>query len=214
MGAYRHDLRGYLTGFVLAAILTCAVLEVAITFHRSRAIVWPASAMLTGSGVALILRVPGTSPDERLVVLNRVAKSVIDDRRGEHPVYVFTYHGRRVTHMNNSAWKAARIRAGLTQVRVHDLKHSFGRRLRAAGVSFEDRQDLLGHKSGRITTHYSAAELTSLIAAAERVCAAWHRRRRGRDETRTPAHKAKERRGVACRPRRETPRSSPAPPGR
>jgi hypothetical protein len=32
--------------------------------------------------------------------------------------------------------------------------------LRAAGVSFKDRQDLLGHRSGRITTHCSAAELT------------------------------------------------------
>jgi hypothetical protein len=41
--------------------------------------------------------------------------------------------------------------------------------LRAAGVSFEDRQDLLGHRSGRITTHYSAAELSRLIEAAERV---------------------------------------------
>ena len=38
------------------------------------------------------------------------------------------------------------------------------------GVSFEDRQDLLGHKSGRITTHYSAAELENLIEAANRVC--------------------------------------------
>src|SRR6185436_3213886 len=45
---------------ILAAILTCAVLEIAITFQQSRAIVWPASAMLTGSGVALILRVVGT----------------------------------------------------------------------------------------------------------------------------------------------------------
>ncbi len=54
-------------------------------------------------------------------------------------------------------------------MRVHDLKHTFGRRLRAAGVSFEDRQDLLGHKSGRITTHYSAAEITNLIAAANTV---------------------------------------------
>ncbi|MGH8611315.1 MAG: site-specific integrase, partial [Gammaproteobacteria bacterium] len=32
------------------------------------------------------------------------------------------------------------------------------------------RQDLLGHKSSRITTHYSSAELTSLIAASEKVC--------------------------------------------
>ena len=31
-------------------------------------------------------------------------------------------------------------------------------------------QDLLGHKSGRITTHYSAAELRNLIAAANKVC--------------------------------------------
>jgi len=46
----------------------------------------------------------------------------------------------------------------------------FGRRLRAVGVSFEDRQDLLGHKSGRITTHYSVAELKNLYEAANRVC--------------------------------------------
>ncbi len=55
-------------------------------------------------------------------------------------------------------------------MRVHDLKHTYGRRLRSAGVSFEDRQDLLGHKSGRITTHYSAAELKNLIEAANKVC--------------------------------------------
>ncbi len=53
---------------------------------------------------------------------------------------------------------------------MHDLKHTFGRRLRAAGVSFEDRQDLLGHRSGRITTHYSSAELQSLYQAANMVC--------------------------------------------
>ena len=68
------------------------------------------------------------------------------------------------------------MRAGLPQVRVHDLKHTFGRRLRAAGVSFEDRQDLLGHRSGRITTHYSAAELEGLIAAANQVVEAGSRK--------------------------------------
>lgn len=49
---------------ILAAILTCAIIEVAITFARSRALVWPASAMLTGSGVALILRLVGTPAGE------------------------------------------------------------------------------------------------------------------------------------------------------
>jgi len=45
-----------------------------------------------------------------------------------------------------------------------------GRRLWVAGVSFEDRQDRLGHRSGRITAHYSAAELWRLIDAANSVC--------------------------------------------
>lgn len=108
--------------------------------------------------------------DERLVVLNRIARSVVESMRGEHPTHVFHYKGTPIKRMLNSAWLTARKRAGLEQVRVHDLKHTFGRRLRAAGVSFEDRQDLLGHKSGRITTHYSAPELTLLIKAADKVC--------------------------------------------
>ena len=108
--------------------------------------------------------------DDRLVVLNKIAMAVIEDQRGENPHYVFTYRGNPIARMLNSAWMRARTKAGLPQVRVHDLKHTFGRRLRAAGVSFEDRQDLLGHRSGRITTHYSAAELSRLIKAANRVC--------------------------------------------
>ena len=70
----------------------------------------------------------------------------------------------------NTGWKRARRVIGLPHLRVHDLKHTFGRRLRAAGVDFEDRQDLLGHRSSRVTTHYSAAELSRLIEAAEMVC--------------------------------------------
>lgn len=108
--------------------------------------------------------------EPRLVVLNRVAQSVIKSVRGIHQEFVFTYHGKPVARMTNTAWKNARRKAGLAHVRVHDLKHTFGRRLRAANVSFADRQDLLGHKSGRITDHYSAAELQNLIHAANRVC--------------------------------------------
>lgn len=44
---------------ILTAILTCALIEVAWVFVTRKQIVWPASAMLTGSGVALILRIVG-----------------------------------------------------------------------------------------------------------------------------------------------------------
>jgi integrase len=126
-----------------------------------------------------VFLIPGAkvkNGDERLVVLNRVAQSVIESVRGEHDEYVFVYRGRPIETMNNNRWQEARKRAGLTRVRMHDLKHTFGRRLRAAGVTFEDRQDLLGHRSGRITTHYSAAELANLIDAANKVCDAGSRK--------------------------------------
>jgi Na+-translocating ferredoxin:NAD+ oxidoreductase RnfD subunit len=45
---------------ILVALATCAVIDVAITLCRQRVIAWPTSALLTGNGVAFVLRVPGT----------------------------------------------------------------------------------------------------------------------------------------------------------
>lgn len=105
----------------------------------------------------------------RLVILNEQAKQVIETQRGEHPVFVFTYQNKPLSRMLNSAWLNARSKAKLPQLRVHDLKHTFGRRLRAANISYEDRQDLLGHKSQRVTTDYSNAELVNLISAVNAI---------------------------------------------
>jgi integrase len=120
--------------------------------------------------------------EDRLVVLNGVAKSVIEKQRGLSKEWVFPYDGTGMHRMNDSAWKKARVRAakiwqekylrpalpGFASIRVHDLKHTFGRRLRAAGVTLEDRKALLGHKNGSITSHYSTAELGQLIEAANK----------------------------------------------
>lgn len=106
---------------------------------------------------------------DRIVVLNDVAKKVIDSRRGKNKKYVFSYRGKKLTKMNNTAWRKARKAVGLDTLRVHDLKHTYGRRLRAVGVQLEDRQDLLGHKSSKITSHYSAAQLGNLIEASNKI---------------------------------------------
>jgi len=187
---------------------------------------------------------------------------VVEEVRGKHSDYVFTYRGHPVNNINNTSWKRARILAAMdavrsdpkctsitdgvrckgddiraevrcqrsdsekplvvtytledyeqeravmgrkplatwqkkdsdlrqhllhkaiqrfldihwpsasavSRVRVHDLKHTFGRRLRAAGVPLETRKVLLGHRNGDITTHYSAPELEELQEAANRVC--------------------------------------------
>ncbi|MBI1194988.1 MAG: tyrosine-type recombinase/integrase [Gammaproteobacteria bacterium] len=141
--------------------------------------------------------VPGDvvkNEESRLIVHNSVAQSVIEESRLNRPsdhtdhcaghrgnecdcarTFVFTYKGIRIGKMNNTGWKRAWRAAGLPvcpqyKRGVHNLKHTFGRRLRAAGVPYETRQVLLGHKNGDITTHYSAAELEELIEGAERVC--------------------------------------------
>jgi integrase len=123
--------------------------------------------------------------DDRLVVLNSVASSIIEKQRGLSHEWVFPYNGTAMHRMNDSAWKKARLRAAkiwtdqnlhpahpvYLSIRVHDLKHTFGRRLRAAGVTEEDRKALLGHKNGSITSHYSGAELGQLIESANKVSA-------------------------------------------
>ena len=130
--------------------------------------------------------------EERLVVLNDVARSIIRKQRGQHPEWVFPYEGRALHRMNDTAWRNARKRAaaqwkkthgmaphpGFASLRVHDLKHTYGRRLRAADVPEEDRKALLGHTDGSITSHYSTAELAKLIEYANRVSAT---------DTRSPA---------------------------
>ncbi len=124
----------------------------------------------------------------RVVVLNDIAQSVLERVRGQHPGYVFTWVNRdgrryRLDRVLNSGWKNARRRAaamyekelgrptpeGFKRVRVHDLRHTYGRRLRSAGVSREDRKDLLGHKQGDVTTDYSVAEIRNLLDAANRI---------------------------------------------
>ena len=118
---------------------------------------------------------------DRVVVCNDIARSVIDSARGDHPEYVFHYDGRQLPKMLTSAWKRAWKAAGLPEGAdylkgPHNLKHTYGRRLRAAGVPKDTRKVLLGHRSGDITDHYSVPELQDLFDASNRVSEAQSRK--------------------------------------
>ncbi len=118
--------------------------------------------------------------EARLIVLNRIAQSVIEEQRNlweEKSDYVFPSPRtlELFTKMRTNSWKMAWVKAGLPtghEVRqgVHVLKHTCGRRLRAAGVSRETRKVCLGHTDGDITTHYSSAEILELKNAFELLC--------------------------------------------
>lgn len=113
--------------------------------------------------------------EDRVIVLNDFAKSVVDSQRGVHPTHVFSYRGEPMTRMNNSGWKRSWVKAGLPTdgkhlKGVHNLRHTCGRRLRAAGVTKETRKVILGHKNGDITSHYSAPEILELLNAVQMLC--------------------------------------------
>ena len=111
---------------------------------------------------------------ERVIVLNQTARSVVESRREIHEDNVFSYRDNPIKRLHNSAWKTGWKKAGLPMEKgilkgVHNLRHTFGRRLRAAGIPNETRKALLGHAYGDITTHYSAAELQELVTAVEKI---------------------------------------------
>jgi integrase len=76
---------------------------------------------------------------------------------------------RRVETMNNTGFQQARTVAGLAGVRVHDLRHTFGQRLRDAGVAEEDRALLLGHAIDGMPQLYATATVARLVEVANRV---------------------------------------------
>lgn len=59
------------------------------------------------------------------IPLNKQALTILQSQKGKHPIYVFTYEGRPVTRCNNHAWRKALIRAGISDFRWHDLRHTW-----------------------------------------------------------------------------------------
>lgn len=106
----------------------------------------------------------------RVIVLNRTAREIVEKARGKHPEFVFSYRGNGIYQMNNTGWQKARLAAKLPHLRVHDLRHTFATRLRALGTSFEDRRDLLGHKTKMVTEDYSHVSIGGLIKEVEKLC--------------------------------------------
>ena len=67
------------------------------------------------------------------------------------------------------SWDTARKQAGLPELRVHDLRHSFASFLVNAGRSLYEVQELLGHADIRTTSRYAHLSRDRLREAVETV---------------------------------------------
>lgn len=83
-------------------------------------------------------------------------------------------------------FKAAAKRAGIREVRFHDLRHTFGTRMAAAGVALRTLQEWMGHRDFKTTLIY--ADYQPSAGEAELVERAFggERRTAGRETGTTP----------------------------
>ena len=68
-----------------------------------------------------------------------------------------------------NAWNTARKQAGLSEVRIHDLRHSFASFLVNAGRSLYEVQRILGHTQIKTTQRYAHLSQDTLLDAADAV---------------------------------------------
>ena len=75
------------------------------------------------------------------------------------------------THLRDlaDAWKVIRTRAGLIDVRIHDLRHSFASRALALGESLPMIGKLLGHSQVETTARYAHLARDSVHGSATRI---------------------------------------------
>ncbi len=117
------------------------------------------------------LRLRDSKAGPRMVPLTKPVKRVLEGipRSPDNPwVFPARYGDGRLTDLHHY-WEAVRERAGLHDVRIHDLRHSYASRALALGESLSAIGRLLGHRHVVSTARYAHLMRDAEKAAAARV---------------------------------------------
>jgi integrase len=115
------------------------------------------------------LRLSDGKTGARVVPLSEAAVSVLAGlpRLGE---FVFPGRCGSVTTFQR-VWERLRAEAGLSDVRLHDLRHSFASFAVSAGVPLYTVGQVLGHRSSATTMRYAHVHPEAALAACDTVAA-------------------------------------------
>lgn len=92
--------------------------------------------------------------ENRSIRLTSRAKAILEDLGHKSEGPVFTY-GRKAMGDVKTSFQRAREKAGLDDVRFHDLRHTFASRLVQQGVSLYEVMHLTVHKSVSMAQRYA-----------------------------------------------------------
>ena len=117
------------------------------------------------------IELPDAKTGSRAVPLSPEARAVlasIPRERGNPFVFPGRFPGTHRVDLQRP-WKILRGRAGLDDVRIHDLRHSFASRALALGESLTMIGKLLGHTQVQTTARYAHLARNSIQSAAARI---------------------------------------------
>ncbi len=117
------------------------------------------------------LRLPDSKTGARAVPLPPEAVELLRSLLGAHDAPWVIPGKKPGTRLGNvdQAWRTIRERAGLGDVRLHDLRHSWASRALALGESLPVIGKLLGHSKLETTARYAHLARDSVRESAERV---------------------------------------------
>lgn len=106
----------------------------------------------------------------RGVPLNADATIVLQEQMGKHDRFCFTYQDQPILRsLTNTAWINAVKKAGLEDLRFHDLRHTWASWHRQAGTSCDELKDLGGWKSRSMVDRYAKFSTENMALAASRI---------------------------------------------
>ena len=100
------------------------------------------------------------------VPLSAAAVIVVREQIGKHQKCVFSFRGKPIRQVNTKAWRAALQRAGITDFRWHDLRHTWASWHAQAGTPLHVLQELGGWECIEMVrkyAHFSSAHLAEHV---------------------------------------------------
>lgn len=115
------------------------------------------------NGRAMTVHLPGPALD---ILRRRTAES-----NGSPWVFPGRRHGKHLTDPTKP-WKAILAKAGLTDLRLHDLRRTMGSWQAATGASLPVIGKSLGHLNQGTTAIYARLDLAPIVEAVDKAAAA------------------------------------------
>ena len=106
---------------------------------------------------------PHTSP------LNELAMQIIERNWNNHEIYLFVYQGKPMKELNTKAWRDALKKAGITDFRWHDMRHTWASWMAQNGEQLLTIMESGGWSDYRSVKRYAHLAIDNLKQAADRL---------------------------------------------